>query len=61
VFNLCAAFRKGLLPNSMDDDRYYNVRQMRKVFRELYGDAPPSAFDPAAGHMSEIDLKRMRA
>jgi len=61
VHDLCVAFWNCQLPNSMDDDRYYNVRQMRKVFRELYGDAPPSAFDPAAGHMSEIDLKRMRA
>jgi nucleoside-diphosphate-sugar epimerase len=61
VGDLCAAFSGGLLPNSLTDDRYYNVRQMRKVLPDLYRDAPPSRFDPAAGHMSEIDLMRMRA
>jgi nucleoside-diphosphate-sugar epimerase len=59
VRDLCAAFRNGLIPNP-DDDRYYNVRQMRKVLADLYCGAPPSAFDPAKGHMSEIDLVRMR-
>jgi len=29
VRELCQAFRKGLLPNSFDDDRYYNVRTMK--------------------------------
>jgi nucleoside-diphosphate-sugar epimerase len=61
VRDLCAAFRKGLLPNSLTDDRYYNVRHMRKVWSELYHGAPPSRFDSNAGHMSEIDLVRMRA
>lgn len=60
VHDLCNAFREGLLPDSMDDDRYYNVRQMRNVWAEVYRSAPPSAFDPVAGHMSEIDLIRMR-
>jgi len=59
VRDLCVAFRDGLLPNSLEDDRYYNVKRMQKVWPEIYKDAPPSAFDPAAGHLSEIDLKRM--
>ena len=29
VRDLCAAFRQGKLPNSFDDDRYYNVRTMK--------------------------------
>jgi nucleoside-diphosphate-sugar epimerase len=29
VRDLCAAFRDGKLPNSFDDDRYYNVRTMK--------------------------------
>ena len=29
VRDLCKAFRKGLIPNSMTDDRYYNVRTMK--------------------------------
>ena len=29
VRGLCAAFRTGKLPNSFDDDRYYNVRTMK--------------------------------
>jgi len=29
VRGLCAAFRHGKLPNSFDDDRYYNVRTMK--------------------------------
>ena len=29
VRDLCVAFRAGLLPNSMDDDRYFNVRRMK--------------------------------
>ena len=29
VRGLCAAFRYGKLPNSFDDDRYYNVRTMK--------------------------------
>lgn len=60
IYDLCIAFKRGFLPNSMDDDGYYNVRQMRKIWAEVYKEAPPSAFDPAAGHMSEIDLIRMR-
>jgi len=59
VADLCTAFQNGLLPNSLDDDRYYNVKRMQKVWPEIYKDAPPSAFDPALGHLSEIDLKRM--
>ena len=31
VRDLCRAFRDGRLPNSFDDDRYYNVRTMKKV------------------------------
>lgn len=29
VVSLCDAFRGGLLPNSLDDDRYYNVRVLQ--------------------------------
>jgi len=31
VRSLCQAFREGKLPNSMDDDRYYNVRRMKNL------------------------------
>jgi nucleoside-diphosphate-sugar epimerase len=31
VRDLCDAFRKGKLPNSFDDDRYFNVRTMKAV------------------------------
>jgi nucleoside-diphosphate-sugar epimerase len=31
VRDLCRAFRRGLLPNSMADDRYYNVRTLKAL------------------------------
>jgi nucleoside-diphosphate-sugar epimerase len=31
VRDLCQAFREGKLPDSMDDDRYYNVRTMKAL------------------------------
>lgn len=31
VRDLCWAFRQGKLPNSLDDDRYYNVRTIKKT------------------------------
>jgi len=31
VRDLCKAFKQGKLPNSFDDDRYYNVRTMKKI------------------------------
>jgi nucleoside-diphosphate-sugar epimerase len=31
VRGLCAAFRDGKIPNSMTDDRYYNIRTMKRV------------------------------
>jgi nucleoside-diphosphate-sugar epimerase len=31
VHDLCAAFRAGTLPNSMADDRYYNVRTLKAL------------------------------
>src|SRR5438094_893016 len=31
VRDLCRAFRDGRLPNSLDDDRYFNVRRMKAV------------------------------
>ncbi|MDP6389505.1 MAG: SDR family oxidoreductase [Alphaproteobacteria bacterium] len=31
IRDLCQAFRTGALPNSFDDDRYYNVRTMRAL------------------------------
>lgn len=29
--DLCAAFRQGLLPNSFDDDNYFNVRKLKAL------------------------------
>lgn len=31
VRDLCQAFRKGLLPNSLDDDNYFNVRKLKSL------------------------------
>ena len=31
VRGLCHAFREGKLPNSLDDDKYFNVRTMKKI------------------------------
>ena len=31
VADLCAAFREGKLPNSLTDDRYFNVKTVKKV------------------------------
>jgi nucleoside-diphosphate-sugar epimerase len=31
VRDLCKAFRDGRLPNSMDDDRYFNVRRLKRL------------------------------
>jgi nucleoside-diphosphate-sugar epimerase len=31
VHGLCAAFREGKIPNSMTDDRYYNIRTMKRI------------------------------
>ena len=31
VRDLCRAFREGLLPDSVDDDRYFNVRTVKKL------------------------------
>jgi nucleoside-diphosphate-sugar epimerase len=31
VRDLCSAFRQGLLPNSFDDERYYNVRTLQAL------------------------------
>lgn len=31
VRGLCKAFKKGKIPNSMTDDRYYNIRTMKKL------------------------------
>ena len=31
VRGLCHAFREGKLPNSFDDDKYFNVRTMKKI------------------------------
>lgn len=60
IVDLCEAFSAGLVPNSLEDDNYYNVRRMRAVWADLYKGAPPSAFDPNAGILSEIDLKRLQ-
>lgn len=60
VIDLCDAFFYSRVPNSLTDDNYYNVRRMRAVWADLYKDAPPSTFDPNAGVLSEIDMKRMQ-
>lgn len=31
VTDLCSAFRQGLLPSSLDDDRYFNVRRLMRL------------------------------
>lgn len=31
IRDLCKSFREGRLPNSFDDDRYYNVRTMKRI------------------------------
>jgi len=31
IRDLCKAFRDGKLPNSLDDDKYFNVRTMKKI------------------------------
>ena len=31
VRDLCDAFRKGLVPDSMNDDQYYNVRRLKRL------------------------------
>ena len=31
IRDLCKAFREGKLPNSFDDDRYFNVRTMKLI------------------------------
>jgi nucleoside-diphosphate-sugar epimerase len=31
IQELCRAFRDGLLPNSMDDDKYFNVRRLKRL------------------------------
>ena len=31
VTDLCNAFKKGLIPDSFEDDKYYNVRTMKKL------------------------------
>lgn len=58
VRDLCCAFDAGLVPGAMEDDRYYNVRTMRRVFSDLYGSAGPSNFRPEDGILSEIDMRR---
>eukprot|EP00918_Siedleckia_nematoides_P036395 GHVU01079119.1.p1 GENE.GHVU01079119.1~~GHVU01079119.1.p1 ORF type:complete len:363 (+),score=54.74 GHVU01079119.1:751-1839(+) len=59
VNDICDAFDQGLLPNSMTDDAYYNVRRMKAVLPDVYKDAPESKMDHAKGVMSEMDLRRM--
>ena len=31
VRDLCRAFKEGKLPNSLEDDRYFNVRRMKTL------------------------------
>lgn len=58
IDDLIAAFNAGLLPDPLERAEYYNVRTMKRVFSELYKDAPPSAFKPEEGILSEQDLLR---
>ena len=61
VHDLVDAFEGGRLPDPLGASRYYNVRRMKEVHAELYRDAPPSAFDPTRGHLSEIDVVKRGA
>ena len=61
IRDLCAAFHNGWLPDSLTDERYYNVKMMRNVWADIYKDAPEQTFDPAKGHLSEIDVIHRRA
>lgn len=58
VQDLCKAFDAGKIPEPMDRDEYVNVRQMRKLFPDLYKGAPPTAFKPEDGVLSEQDMIR---
>lgn len=58
IIELCAAFANGNLPDPLEREEYYNVKTMKKVFVDLYKDAPPSAFKPEEGILSEQDLLR---
>ena len=31
VADLCEAFDKGLLPNSLDDEMYFNIKRMQNI------------------------------
>ena len=31
ISELCLAFKNGLLPNSFDDPRYFNIKTMQKI------------------------------
>jgi nucleoside-diphosphate-sugar epimerase len=56
---LCHAFREDLLPDPLSNDIYYNVKQMRRIWEDVYKDAPPSAFDPALIRRRGICLRLM--
>lgn len=58
INDICDAFDAGLIPNP-DDDNYFNVRAMKRIFKDIYKDAPPSKLDASRGVMSEIDLLRI--
>ncbi len=58
INDLCKAFKYGLFNDTMNNDEYYNVKQMRRVFPDLYKNAPPTVMDARKGIMSEIDLHR---
>ena len=34
IRDLCQAFREGKLPNSLDDNKYFNVRRMKEIGAE---------------------------
>jgi len=31
IYELCAAFKSGKLPNSLDDDQYFNVKRLKRI------------------------------
>lgn len=56
VSELCYAFRSGLLPDSLTDDRYFNVARMRKIHEGVYEGAMPTKMDYTKGLVSDIDV-----
>lgn len=58
VHDLIGHFDAGDIPEAMTRDEYVNVKQMRKIFPDLYRGAPEPQVGPQTGILSEIDAKR---